>query len=40
MATFKYGTLYNEAIAFDFPTFLLHRKASKKNFGSLSRAGS
>jgi hypothetical protein len=39
MATLKYGTLYIEAIAFDAPTFLLHKKASKK-YGSLSRAGS
>jgi hypothetical protein len=31
MATLKYGSLYIYAIAFDIPTFLLHRKASKKN---------
>jgi hypothetical protein len=30
MATLKYGSLYINAIAFDVPTVLLHRKASKK----------
>jgi hypothetical protein len=40
MATLKYATLYIEALAFDAPTFLLHEKASIKNYGSLSRFGS
>jgi len=31
MATLKYGTIYIYAVAFDVPTFLLHRKASKEN---------
>ena len=30
MATLKYATLYIEALAFDAPTFLLHKKASIK----------
>ena len=40
MPTLKYGALYIEAIAFDAPTFLLHEKASKKNYGSLKGCGS
>jgi len=39
MPTLKYGSLYIYTIAFDAPTFLLHKTASKK-YGSLRRAGS